>query len=184
MTLQEIRNNVKNGIPVTEEEYAYLLRNDPSAFFGFLVSNNPGQLNDLLRHKLNYTELSFAPDQKAIARLLDIIIDSKNQSEFDFITENVKIDTSKISPELLEAIQRNDYNFNIDDTTSQRTSAAEIGSAIGNFLNPIFGSTTTTTTTSPASAVTEKTGSKGIIVVFVLVVLVVGALLIFKKQST
>lgn len=186
MNLQEIKYKVQKGEPVTELEYAYLLRNDASAFFGFLVQNNPGQLNDILRHKLNYTELGFAPDQKAIARILDFIIDSKNGEEFNFIVENVKIDTSKISPELLEAIQSGDYVFEMQEIGTQRTAqeiAASIGSSIGSFLNPVFGSTTTTTTTAPSTPIAEKSGSKAVIIVFVFVVLVVGAIFLLKKSN-
>lgn len=67
----------------------------------------------------------------------------------------------------------------------------EVGTFLGNILNPILGTTTTSTTTTqggasgPGGTAPTATNSKTIIIVIVAVLIIgVGAFLLFKPKKT
>lgn len=106
MNLQEIAVRVKSGQPVTHEEFSYLILNDKEAFLSFMIKNNPGSMNHVLRDVLGYShELGFAPDVKKIGRICDIILKRNNADELKTILENFQFNLDKISPKLLTAIK-------------------------------------------------------------------------------
>lgn len=186
MELKEIKNRVLSGQPVTEKEYAFLLRNDKQALFAFFIQNNPGSMNNVLRHGLNYSELGFNPDVKAISRIVDIIISNNDVEEIEYIIENFKVDESKISDELRTELNGIfDFMPPVIPISSERTASeivGNVGTSIGGFLNPIFGSTTTTTTTAPVTK--GSTSSTGIIVLVVVVLVAVVAFFAFNKNKS
>jgi hypothetical protein len=70
--LAEIKKRIAAGLPVSNEERAYLITHDPEALFAFMVENNPGPVNMALRQQ-GYTHLAFAPNKKALAAQLEIM---------------------------------------------------------------------------------------------------------------
>lgn len=101
MNAAEIAKRVDNKQRVTPAEYAYLLSQDRKAFFKFLTANNPGSMNDILRHKLGYTfELNFTPDQNKINRIVEMILQRNNQAEIKTILNNFQLNKAGISKEL------------------------------------------------------------------------------------
>jgi hypothetical protein len=106
MDLKDIGARVKSGKRVSPDEFAYLISNDREAFMAFLIANNPGSMNNILRHKLGYThELGFAPDAQKLSRLVQVILDRGNEAEIKTIIDNFKVNLNGISPELQRAIQ-------------------------------------------------------------------------------
>lgn len=106
MDLQDITKRVQKGLKVTPKEYAYLLANNRSAFFAFMIANNIGSMNDILRHRLGYSfELGFTPDLKAITRICDTILADNKTAEIRTILNNFQINTAALSPELLGEIK-------------------------------------------------------------------------------
>ncbi len=105
MDLKDVARRVKAGKKVSPDEFAHLIRNDRHAFMAFLISNNPGSMNNILRHKLGYThELGFAPDVAKIQRIVQIILDRNIESEIKTIVENFKVNERGVSPELKESL--------------------------------------------------------------------------------
>jgi hypothetical protein len=105
MNLDEIKNKVNNKMALSESETAFFIRNHPHALANFMLDNNAGSVNMSLR-KLGYDHLGFAPDKKAIARQLDIIINQGHNSDFLQIQKEFHIDTTKLPLSLLNEIQK------------------------------------------------------------------------------
>ena len=104
--LAGIALRVQQGKRVTPAEYAQLIANNKEAFFAFLIANNPGSMNDILRHRLGYThELDFMPDVTKLQRICQVILDRNNKAEIKTIIDNFKLNTSALSPELANAIK-------------------------------------------------------------------------------
>lgn len=105
MDLNDIATRVKTNKPVTPAEFAYLIANDREAFMAFLIANNPGSMNNILRHQLGYTfELGFTPDPAKIQRIVQMILDNNNTKEIQTIAQNFKLNLNGLSPELYQAI--------------------------------------------------------------------------------
>jgi hypothetical protein len=103
----EIAARRKAGKKITPEEYAHLIANSPEAFFAFLIANNPGSMNDILRNRLGYDfELQFKPDPAKITRICEMILERDNKQEIATILNNFKLQTAALSPQLLAAIQK------------------------------------------------------------------------------
>lgn len=101
-----IAEAVKNGDKVTPQEFAYLLHNDKNAFLAFLVANNPGGVTNVLRNQLGYTfELGFKPDAKRLQRVIDILIEKKDDAALQKIAFGTPIQLAALSPELITAIK-------------------------------------------------------------------------------
>jgi len=105
MNLDAIKKRIQNRQPVTESDYLELLRHDKHTFWAFLISNNPGNVNDTLRHKLGYIELGFNPDQKAIARIIEIMIARQEVGELEQVLKNFALKTDGLTPEFINALQ-------------------------------------------------------------------------------
>lgn len=104
--LKDIAQRAKAGKQLTYDEYAYLLANDREAFFAFLIANNPGSLNNILRHKLGYThELGFKPDVAALTRICQMIVDKNTTDEIEAIITDFQFNEKGLSPKLIEALQ-------------------------------------------------------------------------------
>lgn len=104
---QDIAKKVKNRVPVSNEEYLYLLEKNPNAFWGFLITNNPGNINNTLRHELQepYTELGFYPDKQKLARIIEMILQKGEQSELNEVLSRFELKTEGLTPEFVEAFK-------------------------------------------------------------------------------
>jgi len=103
--LNDIANRVKNGERVSPQEYAYLLHNNKDALFAFMIANNPGSMNDILRHQLGYThELGFRPDVQRIKRICEIILKENKLGEIKTIIDSFKVNLDGLSPALVAAL--------------------------------------------------------------------------------
>jgi hypothetical protein len=105
-----IKQALKEGLPITEAETAFLLRNDINAMLAFMVENNLGSVNVALRNGLGYDKLTFNPDKEAIVRQLNILVERKNSEELQTVIKNFTIDPSKITPTLLIEIKKQFQN--------------------------------------------------------------------------
>ena len=104
--VKNIAARVKSGNAVTHEEFSFLILNDKEAFLSFMIKNNPGSMNHVLRDILGYThELGFKPDEAKIGRICDIILQRNNAAEIKTILDNFQFNLDKISPKLLTAIK-------------------------------------------------------------------------------
>lgn len=105
-TITEISQAMAEGKAVSPDEFAYLLHNSKAAMITFLIKNNVGGVNHILRHKLGYTfELGFKPDEAKIGRICDLLIARKDDAALLAIVEGTRVDLKKISPEVLTAIK-------------------------------------------------------------------------------
>jgi hypothetical protein len=104
MTISEIKQRVINKLPVTTEQYLELLRNDEPTFWAFLISNNPGNINNTLRHRLKepYTELGFEPNQAALARTIEMIIQQGNEPELMEVLRYFELKPEGLDPVFVE----------------------------------------------------------------------------------
>lgn len=108
MDLRDIGRRVKKGEKVSPAEFATLIANDREAFFAFLIANNPGSMNDILRHKLGYThELGFKPETAKLQRVMQIILDRNAKDEIKTIIDNFKVNLNGLSPQLVKEIKAN-----------------------------------------------------------------------------
>jgi len=102
--LQDIKNRVAQKDParaVTPAEFAKLLAADKETFLAFLIANNPGSMNDILRNRLGYNfELPYMPDATKLGRVAQIILDRGNKEELKTIIDNFQIKKDAISPVL------------------------------------------------------------------------------------
>lgn len=104
--LKTISQDMAEGKAVSPDEFATLLHNSKPAYLTFLIKNNVGGVNHVLRHKLGYThELGFNPNQAKIGRICDLLIARNAEKEILTIVENTPIKIDKISPEVLTAIK-------------------------------------------------------------------------------
>ncbi len=91
---------------VSPSEFAYLLHNNKAAMLTFLIKNNPGGVNHVLRHKLKYTfELPYEPDVTKIGRVCDLLIKRNNDRELLEVINGTPIILRKVSPHVLSAIK-------------------------------------------------------------------------------
>ena len=102
--LQDIKARLLNGGRVTADERAYLITRDPAALFAFMIDNNPGPVNLVLR-QLGYDHLGFAPDPKALAAQVEILINRKDSEALAAITKDWTPNEGKESPEFWKALQ-------------------------------------------------------------------------------
>lgn len=105
MDTTQIADKVKQGLPVTHDEFVELITNDNEALFTFMIQNNPGSMNNVLRNQLGYThELGVRPDAMAMGRVIQMILEKGDTKELAAILTNFRFDLNKISPKLLETI--------------------------------------------------------------------------------
>lgn len=100
--LQDIAARLKAGYPVNNQEKAYLLRYNPAALAAFMVENNPGSLNLRLKQRWGYTHLPFAPDKKAIARQLQILLDRNEAAVLDDLRQNFNLVPDGYDPDFVQ----------------------------------------------------------------------------------
>lgn len=103
--LKDIEARVKAGQSVTPKEWAYLLHNNKKAFFAFLIDNNPGSMNDVLRHQMGYSELKFSPDKMAMARIINNLIEKNDQHELHQVLTNFKLNPANTNSRYLAELQ-------------------------------------------------------------------------------
>jgi hypothetical protein len=91
--LKELLHKLANRVPLTTEEYIFVVQNSDKALWGFMISNNPGNINNTLRHKLGYSELGFNPNPTAIAAQIDMMIKKGEADEIDLVIKNFRLNT-------------------------------------------------------------------------------------------
>lgn len=103
--LKTIADAAAKGEAVTPEEFAFLLNNSKAAMLTFLIKNNPGGVNHVLRHKLGYTfELPYQPNEQKLGRLCDVLIQRGKNDDIKAVINQTPIILSKVSPQVLQAI--------------------------------------------------------------------------------
>jgi hypothetical protein len=110
MDILVIKQALKQGLPITEAETAFLLKNDINALLAFMVENNLGSINVALRNILGYNKLTFNPNKDAIVRQLQILVDRKNVDELQTVIKNFAFDDSNLTPTLVEEIKKQFLN--------------------------------------------------------------------------
>jgi hypothetical protein len=174
-----IKQKVRLGT-ATISDLVKAISKDQYMLFNALMDNNLEDVNVTLRMDLgNAKNLPVVADRRAMTAVISSYIQSSNQKalqkiidEFDFNPKAGNY-TVKVLPML--------KNGGPDPLArSFADGAGEVGSGIGNFLGPIFGSlgtdTATTTTTKPSNTTTY-------IIIGVLVVLAVAGYFIFVYKS-
>lgn len=99
--LTEIKNKIINKRQVTTDEYLDLIQNDTHALWAFLISNNAGNINNTFRNKLGYTELTFEPNQKALARLIEQLLQKEEKTELTNVLDRFELNTKGLSPDFV-----------------------------------------------------------------------------------
>lgn len=108
MDTNEIAEKVKSGQDISPEEFTALVTSNKEALFSFMIQNNPGSMNNVLRNQLGYThELDYRPDPMAMGRVVQMILEKGDQDEIHKILNNFMFDLNRISPKLLSAITNN-----------------------------------------------------------------------------
>jgi hypothetical protein len=104
--LNEISNKVKNGIPVTVEEYIFLLQNSDAALWGFMIHNNPGNIHNTLRHKLGYSELGFNPDPIALSSQITMMVQKGDTKELDKVIKDFVLIEQGFDPLIINTVKQ------------------------------------------------------------------------------
>jgi len=109
--LADILKRIQQKQPVSPEEFAWaLVQPNPQSrelFIAFLIANNPGSMNDILRNRLGYThELEYQPNPAKLARICQMIIDRGNEQELQSIIQNFQLNLAGLSPQLMQAIKQ------------------------------------------------------------------------------
>lgn len=102
--LNEIASRVRSGKKVTTEEYLALLQGNEEAQFAFMISNNPGNVNNTLRHQLNYVELGFNPDPIAISAQIQMMLNNNERAELELVKHNFKLNPAGLDPQFINAL--------------------------------------------------------------------------------
>lgn len=96
----------QKGATVSEKEKAHLIANNKFALIAFLIQQNAGYFNDILKNQLGYNYLPFAPDHKAIGKIIEELME---KGEMDTVNQILSGFTFKpgtvISQEIKEAFQ-------------------------------------------------------------------------------
>jgi hypothetical protein len=92
---------------VSEREKAHLIANNKLAFIAFLIQQNPGYFNDVLKNQLGYNHLPFEPDHKAIGKIIGNMLEKGELKEVNKILAGFKFKPGTvISAEVKEALQK------------------------------------------------------------------------------
>lgn len=105
MDISLLKQHVNAGGKLTEGQAAFLIRNDMPSLAAFMIENNPGSVNFALRNILGYDHLKFQPDQAALARQMEIIINGGKSDELMTVVKNFRMDASKLPAKLAEQLQ-------------------------------------------------------------------------------
>lgn len=103
--LLKIQERIKSKLPVSDKEKALFIKNNPLALAAFMIDNNPGSVNLILR-QMGYTHLGFEPNKKALAMQLGIFIDQNNVDDFKEVLRNFKINNASLTQEFLNELNK------------------------------------------------------------------------------
>jgi hypothetical protein len=92
MNLQDIKNNIRKGNPVSHAELAWAIGQDKHMLFNMLMDNNLASVNKALRIDLNQKYLSFAPDRKAIEAVVNAYIVKNDLDSLNVILRDFEAD--------------------------------------------------------------------------------------------
>lgn len=105
MDVNEIEARIKAGQVVSDAERAFLIRYNPHAWAAFMIDNNPGGLNYILRNQLGYDYLKYDPDKNALLRTMEVILNRKNASEIQYILNNFVVMDKGFTPQFINSLQ-------------------------------------------------------------------------------
>jgi hypothetical protein len=102
---EETHEKLKAKQEVTPREFVHFLNSNKHALLAWCIENNAGNINNTLRHQLGYSELSFEPNHKKIARIISMIIDTDNKKELHAVLHNFQLKEENLSPELIRELK-------------------------------------------------------------------------------
>jgi hypothetical protein len=103
--LNDIAARVRSGQRVSTDEYLFLLKHSEAAQLAFMVSNNPGNVNNTLRHQLGYIELGFNPNPVAISAQLEMMLSKGERAELDTVKANFQLIEKGLDPAFINALK-------------------------------------------------------------------------------
>ena len=129
MDIHEIQNKFASKVPLTEDEAVHFIKSNPYALSAFMIENNPGGLNQILR-EMGYSNLKFAPDPLALSRQLHIIIDQKHTEDWNSLLSKFHVDPNKIPASFLNKLMAG-LNGVSTNPTVMATKTATSGTVTG-----------------------------------------------------
>lgn len=106
MTAAQILARIKAGQFVTDQEKAWLIANHLPSRFAFMIDNNPGIINAMLRAQ-GYDHLGFMADKTAIASQLNMMIANKDVDGIKKILDGFVLMPDGLTPQFVELIKQN-----------------------------------------------------------------------------
>lgn len=103
--LKKVQERLQNKLPVSEQEKALFIKNNPIAMAAFMIDNNPGSVNLILR-QMGYTHLGFEPKKQALAAQLGIFIDQNNVEDFKEVLKNFQLNTTGLTKEFINELNK------------------------------------------------------------------------------
>lgn len=79
---------IQNKAAITPQELANLIAGDEITRLVFMVANNPANVNNTLRHERGYENLPFAPSQKELIGLIDMLHKKGDEAALQHIINN------------------------------------------------------------------------------------------------
>lgn len=107
MDLNEIQERLLSGRAVTDQERAFVVRNNPAALAAFMIDNNPGNVRHTLAHIVQppYTHLDFTPNKEQLRRQLQIILQRGDTETLETLLDNFILITDNLSPSYVTALR-------------------------------------------------------------------------------
>lgn len=106
MDLQDIEARLKSGYMISDQERAFLIRNNPHALAAFMIANNPGSVNYRLKERWGYNHLGFEPDPKKLIRQLDINIDRGDWDVLEDLAKNFNVVPDGLPPTFVQELYK------------------------------------------------------------------------------
>jgi hypothetical protein len=91
----DIKWRIRNSAAISKQELANLIAKDHSARMVWMVQNNPANVNDTLRHQHGHENLSFAPDEKQILGLIQLLDKNGDETSIQDIINKFVFDSAK-----------------------------------------------------------------------------------------
>ncbi len=183
MTVDAIKQNIQRG-KASLLDVAQGIRNDRFLLFNFFMDNNPEDVNVTLREDLGNKDLPLRPSRKSMETIISGYLQTDNTkalqkiiNEFDYDPNATNYTTN---PKFLQVLGNS--NTGVASRLDLGGAGTELGTGIGGFLGPVFGSLGSNTTTTQQT--TQKTSSMAVIVVVgVIVVLAATVYFLFFNKS-
>jgi hypothetical protein len=105
LELEQTRQKIANGIPVSAAENVAFLRNSVPAMIAFMIENNAGNVNQTLR-RLGYNHLGYMPNPVALVRQMQIFLDKNDVESVREVMKNFNVNRSLLTPEFLKEFDK------------------------------------------------------------------------------